>query len=238
MSFPDAARIELPLLQELKATGGREQPRWLYERLAKYFPQLTSDDLSQKTETGRNRWSLLVQRAAAGLSEHGELKRQRTVWEITPRGLRRVESEALQITVVPDQPERPARTLTHREAQQMLMEIGQMLGHAVEAEFDYYDVVWRESHRAPRLSHVFEVQISGSVDSALTRLKHAWDTQRSRPFLIIAQERDTRFADKRMRGSFHEIQPFITVIGVGELQRLYESLKTHELLLTELTRQN
>jgi hypothetical protein len=66
------------------------------------------------------------------------------------------------------------------------------------------------------------VQIAGSVDSALTRLKHAYDAQRSRPFLVIADERDQRFAGKRLTGSFHEIWQVVTVIGVGELQRLYE----------------
>jgi hypothetical protein len=84
------------------------------------------------------------------------------------------------------------------------------------------------------LSHVFEVQISGSVDSALTRLKHAYDAQRSRPFLVIADERDKRFAGKRLTGSFHEIWEIITVIGVGELQRLYEALKTNEDLVGKL----
>ena len=116
----------------------------------------------------------------------------------------------------------------------MLVEIGLMLGKHAEAEFERYDVVWRDAANAPRLSHVFEVQISGSVDSALTRLKHAYDAQRSRPFLVIADERDKRFAGKRLTGSFHEIWEAITVIGAGELQRLYESLKAHETLLAKI----
>jgi hypothetical protein len=116
----------------------------------------------------------------------------------------------------------------------MLVEIGQMLGKHAEAEFEHYDVVWRDSASSPRLSHVFEVQISGSVDSALTRLKHAYDAQRSRPFLVIAGERDKRFAGKRLTGSFHEIWEIITVIGVGELERLYKALKTHEDLLGKI----
>jgi len=109
-----------------------------------------------------------------------------------------------------------------------------MLGKHAEAEFEHYDVVWREAANAPRLSHVFEVQIAGSVDSALTRLKNAYDAQRSRPFLVIADERDKRFAGKRLTGSFHEIWEAITVIGAGELQRMYESLKAHETLLAKI----
>ena len=116
----------------------------------------------------------------------------------------------------------------------MLVEIGTMLGRHAEAEFDYYDVVWRDSSNSPRLSHVFEVQIAGSVDSALTRLKHAYDAQRSLPFLIVADERSARFAGKRLTGSFHEIWEVITVIGVGDLQRLYEALQSQRALLEKL----
>ena len=113
----------------------------------------------------------------------------------------------------------------------MLVEIGAMLGRHAEAEFDYYDVVWRDTSASPRLSHVFEVQIAGSVDSALTRLKHAYDLQRSRPFLIVADERSANFAGKRLTGSFHEIWDVITVIGVGDLRRLYDTLKSQQALL-------
>ncbi|HZS07449.1 MAG TPA: winged helix-turn-helix domain-containing protein [Blastocatellia bacterium] len=238
MPFPEALRLELPILQELKATGGRDQPRYLYDRLVRYFPQLTAQDLDKKSESGRSRWHRVVQRAATQLAANGELRRDHSVWEITPRGMRRVEAEELQITRGAPAEEAVSRTLTHAQAQQMLVEIGLMLGRHAETEFEHYDVVWRESANAPRLSHVFEVQISGSVDSALTRLKHAYDAQRSRPFLVIADERDTRFAKKRLTGSFHEIWGVVTVIGVGELQRLYEALKEQEELLEKLTGRN
>jgi hypothetical protein len=119
-----------------------------------------------------------------------------------------------------------------------LVEIGLLLGRHAEAEFEHFDVVWRDSAAAPRLSHVFEVQISGSVDSALTRLKHAYDAQRSRIFLVIADERDKRFAGKRLTGSFHEIWEVVTVIGVGELQRLHEALGANNSLLEKLTTRN
>ena len=238
MPFPEAARVELPILQELKATGGSDQLRYLYERLVRYFPQLTPQDLDERTESGRSRWHRVVQRAGRQLAEKGELRREYTRWELTPQGRLRVEAEAMQWAPSPAPTQQPPRTLSHKEAQQMLVEIGLMLGRHAEAEFEHYDVVWRDSPVAPRLSHVFEVQISGSVDSALTRLKHAYDAQRSRLFLIIADERDTRFAGRRLTGSFHEIWEVVTVIGVGELQRLYESLKPQEALLKELAVRN
>jgi hypothetical protein len=235
MPFPEAARVELPILIELKATGGRDQPRYLYERLVRYFPQLTPDDLEEKSEAGRSRWHRVVQRAASQLAANGELRREDSMWAITPRGARRVEAEELQIAPSGPVVVKPPRAVTHQAAQQMLIEIGQMLGRHAEAEFEHYDVVWRESVNAPRLSHVFEVQISGSVDSALTRLKHAYDAQRSRVFLVVADESDQRFAGKRLGGSFHEIWEAIVVIGTGELQRLYDALKLQEELLSKLT---
>lgn len=234
MSFPETTRLELPILQELQATGGSDQVRYLYDRLAGYFPQLTERELAERTEGGRRRWRLLVQRAGKQLEELGELKREQTRWMITPRGLKRVEAEAVQFEPVSLQLAPMPRTLSHKEAQSLLVEIGLLLGRHAEAEFEHYDVVWRESAHAPRLSHVFEVQIAGSVDSALTRLKQAYDTQRSQPFLVIGDERDVAFARKRMKGSFHELQRYVTVIGVGELQRLYAALKTHEVLLSKL----
>jgi DNA segregation ATPase FtsK/SpoIIIE-like protein len=234
MPFPETTRLALPILQELHATGGSDQVQYLYARLESYFPQLTPDDLAACNDAGRNRWRLLVQRAGKELESVGELKRERTHWLLTPRGSKRVTAEAVQFApthhVTPVGP-----TLTHKEAQQMLVEIGHWLGHYAQMEFERYDVVWRETEKAPRLSHVFEVQISGSVDSALTHLKHAYEKQRSMLFLVIANERDQRFTDQRMSGAFHEIWKAVTVIGVGELQRLHQSLSSNSALLERLT---
>ena len=234
MPLPEITRLELPILQELQATGGSDQLRYLYDRLRGYFPQLNEGELAERTEGGRNRWHLLVQRAGKHLEAQGELKRGKTRWTISPRGQKRVNEEAVQFTPVNPAMSQAARTVSHKEAQNMLVEIGTLLGWHAEAEFEYYDVVWRESMHAPRLSHVFEVQIAGSVDGALTRLKQAYDNQRSQPFLIIGDERDVLFARKRLENSFHELQHNLTVIGVGELQRLYEALKNHQPLLAKL----
>jgi hypothetical protein len=233
MPFPEAERVELPILQELEVTGGSDQLRYLYERLVQYFPQLTPDDLEQRTSANRSGWHRVVQRAGRQLADKGELRRERTRWTLTPKGRRRIEAEAMRPTTASISIEAP-RAISHKDAQAMLVEIGEMLGRYAEAEFEYYDVVWRDSPSSPRLSHVFEVQVAGSVDSALTRLKHAYDAQRSRPFLVIADERAGRFAGRRLTGSFHEIWEAITVIGIGELQSLYESLKAQKELLEKI----
>ena len=236
MPFPDSERIELPILQELEATGGSDGVRYLYDRLRSYVPQLTPDDLKLQTATGRNRWRQAVQRAGRQLVEKGEMRREGNRWALTAKGKRRIESEAMKFLPAPAPVEPQPRAVSHKDAQQMLVEIGEMLGRHAEAEFEYYDVVWRDSPASPRLSHVFEVQIAGSVDSALTRLKHAYDAQRSRLFLVIADERAAKFAGRRLTGSFHEIWDAITIIGVGELTNLYESLKRQEPLLGKLIR--
>jgi hypothetical protein len=234
MHVPDPSRLELPILLELKATGGSDPLRYLYERLPRYFPQLLLVEVEPKAESddGRRSWRRAVQRAGKRLEAIGELKRDRTVWTITPRGLKRAEAEAMQPDAAPV--EKPARPVTHQQAQVMLVEIGQWLGRHAEVEFEQYDVVWRDTAAAPRLSHVFEVQIAGSVDSALTRLKRAHDAQRSRLFLVISDEHDTQFARTRLATSFHEIQEAITVIGIGELQRFHQSIRSHEALLRKL----
>src|SRR5215210_954795 len=233
MSFPEAARVELPILQELDATGGSDHLRYLYDRLVRYFPQLTPDDLDQRSTRGRSLWHRVVQRAGRQLIEKGEMRRQGTLWTLTSKGRRRIEAEEMRPTEAPAQTQ-PPRAISHKDAQDMLVELGRMMGRHAEREFDYYDVVWRETANSPRLSHVFEVQIAGSVDSALTRLKHAYDAQRSRLFLIIADERAANFAGKRLTGSFHEILEMVTVIGVGELKRLYESLNSQRELLEKI----
>lgn len=234
MPLPEITRLELPILQELQATGGSDQLRYLYERLTGYFPQLTERELTEQTTGGRHRWHLLVQRTGKHLEARGEIKRGKTHWLITPRGQKRVEDEAVQFDPVQAPAPPTPRVLSHKQAQSMLVEIGAILGHHAESEYEYYDVVWRENVHSPRLSHVFEVQIAGSVDGALTRLKQAYDNQRSQPFLIIGDERDALFARKRLETSFHELQRYVTVMGVGELQRLYEALKAQETWLKKL----
>lgn len=234
MPFPESERVELPVLQELEAAGGSDLPRYLYDRLVSYFPQILPGELEDRTSSGRSRWRLVVQRAGRQLIEKKEISRDGSTWILTPKGRHRIEAESLRVSVTESAPPVIHRDVSHKEAQQMLVEIGRLLGRHAEAEFDYYDVVWRDSASSPRLSHVFEVQVAGSVDSALTRLKHAYDAQRSRPFLVIADERAERFAARRLTGSFHEIWDAITVIGTGELKRMYELLKSQEELISRL----
>lgn len=122
MAFPETTRLELLILQELKATGGSDQVQYLYNRLIGYFPQLTPDELAARTEHGRSRWRLLVQRAGKQLEAGGEIKRERTRWTLALRGWKRVEAEAMLLDRVNALVREPSRSVSHKEAQAMLGE--------------------------------------------------------------------------------------------------------------------
>jgi hypothetical protein len=230
MPYPSVERIELPLLQELAATGGAEHVRFLYDRLVAYFPQLGPEEVLAVSNGHRRQWRRLVQSAARGLDERREIERDRGRWRLTERGRRRVAEEEIQFTFdAPTSVEAAAAEgLSHVEVQMMLVEIARILGYHAEAEFDYYDVVWREAEDSPRLSHVFEVQRKGNVDAALAKLKRAYDAQRTRPFLVVDSERDTNRAERQLSlartGPFHEIGRVTTILSFEQLKRLHRSL--------------
>ena len=228
MAYPSVERIELPVLQELAATGGVEDVRFLYDRLVGYFPQLSDEDVRALSNGHRRAWRRLVQRAGRALDERREIGRSRGLWTITERGRRRVAEEALQFRPAEPAEAPGAEALTHPDVQQMLVEIARVLGLNAETEFDFYDVVWREGEASPRLSHVFEVQHKGNVDAALAKLKRAYDAQRSKPFLVVATERDTNRAERQLSlartGPFHEIGRVTTILSFEQLRRLHRSL--------------
>jgi hypothetical protein len=243
MAYPGVARIELPILHELVATGGVEDVRFLYNRLEGYFPQLGEGEAHAANSNGhRSQWRRLVQRAGRALADKRQIERERGHWTITATGRRRAEEEGLAFSLTDaaadTQPERAA-TLSHTDVQQMLLDIGRVLGYHAESEFEYYDVVWRASGKtSPRLSHVFEVQHKGNIDAALAKLKRAYEAQRSKPFLIITSERDTNRAQKSMSlartGPFHEIGRVTTILSFEQLRRLHHALTSVEDLLADI----
>jgi hypothetical protein len=238
MAYPSAARIELPILEELIATGGREDVRYLYERLVAYFPQLEDDEIRAIRNGHRSQWRRLVQRAGRALDDRREIERHRGLWSITGMGRKRAEAEAQSLSITESLGAARTAPLTHSDIQRMLLDIGRVLGYHAESEFEYYDVVWRANISSPRLSHVFEVQHKGNLDAALAKLKRAYEAQRSKPFLILASERDTTRALKSMNiartGPFHEIGLATTILSFEQLNRLHRSLTAVEDLILEL----
>ena len=237
MAYPGVDRIELPLLQELVATGGVDDVHFLYDRLVAYFPQLDEADVRALADGHRLQWRRIVQRAGRALEEKRQIERRRGRWTITTAGRRRVTEEDLHFDFSEEAAREPASPVeaTHADVQQMLIEVGRILGYHAQSEFDYYDVVWREGAESPRLSHVFEVQHRGNVDAALAKLKRAYDAQRTRPFLVVSSERDTNRAEMQMSlartGAFHEIGSVTTILSFEQLRRLHRALTSVEDIL-------
>jgi hypothetical protein len=238
MAYPGVARIELPILQELVATGGDEDVRFLYNRLAGYFPQLDDTEVRALTNGHLTQWRRLVQRAGRVLADKRQIERRRGRWTITATGRKRATDEGQSFSLMDSLEAVRPRELTHGDIQQMLLDIGRVLGYHAQTEFDYYDVVWRASETSPRLSHVFEVQHKGNIDAAMAKLKRAYEAQRSKPYLIVASERDTNRANKNMSqartGAFHEIGRATVILSFEQLNRLHRALTSVEDLLVDI----
>jgi hypothetical protein len=220
MPLPLTLNLETPILQELNAVGGTDNVRFLYLRLIQYFPSLSNSEINEIKNGTHKKWRNAVQKAGKALDERKFIRRTRGIWQITETGkiAAAAETSGFSITQTKINP------LTHQDIQEMIVEVGAILGFYAETEFEYYDVIWRESQASPRISHVFEVQSKGNIDSAFAKLKRAFDTQRSKPFLILTSERDTNRAIKSLNQEFREIQEFITILSFVELRKIHENL--------------
>lgn len=232
MTFPNTSSIEIPILQELAAVGGVDDIRFLYVRLNRYFPRLSEQEIAA-IKNGENKiWRRLVQKAGKSLDEKQYITRERGIWTITEKGRDIVETDnqGFALTQLKEKP------LSHINVQEMLLEIGQILGFYAEMEFEFYDVIWRETSKSQRLSHVFEVQSKGNLDSAFAKLKRAYETQRSKPFLILSSESDTKRAHKSLNREFLDIQEVIVILSFTEVKKVFDNLNTIGKILAELLR--
>lgn len=229
MSLPQTSTIEIPILQELVVTGGSDDVRFLYERLIGYFPQI-SDKESQEIRNGANQyWRKAVQKAGKTLDENNFIKRSRGLWSITEKG-RAVaieETSGFILTKI------KTKETTHLSIQEMLVEIGESLGFYAEIEFEYYDVIWRENPKSTRISHVFEVQSKGNIDSAFAKLKRAYQNQRTKPFLVIASERDSNRAGKSLSHEFQDVESALTILSFAEVKKVHQNIKNITEILKE-----
>lgn len=231
MSLPPPVSIEMPILQELVATGGADDVRFLYERLAGYFPQIEDRELSEIRNDKNVGWRKAVQKAGKNLDEKNHIKRDRGFWTITEKGKEIVREENLTFNL---QPEIVKPAATHLKIQELLVEIGNLLGYDAETEFEYYDVVWRETPHSPRLSHIFEVQSKGNIDSAFAKLKRAYQSQRTKPFLVVSTEKDLNRARQSLVREFQDIEPAATILTFVQIELVHRNLKTIEKILPAL----
>ncbi len=220
MSLPIIGTIETPILQELKIVAGTDDVRFLYGRLIAYFPQLSEQEIDEINRGDNPSWRKAVQKAGKMLEEKGFIKRLRGIWKITEKGSAMIATETSGFTLT----KLESAELNHQNIQEMLIEIAGSLGFYAEQEFEYYDVIWRENETSSRISHVFEVQSKGNIDSAFAKLKRAFDAQRSKPFLILSSERDTNRALKSLTREFRELENSITILSFAQLRKIHENL--------------
>jgi hypothetical protein len=230
MPLPFSNNIEMPILQELVAVGGSDDVRFLYQRLISYFPALSDAEISAIKSGENKKWRSAVQKAGKTLDEQKLITRERGMWQITGAGRTLVEAETTGFSINTTE----NKILTHGDIQRMIVEIGEILGFYAETEFEYYDVIWRENSKSLRISHVFEVQSKGNIDSAFAKLKRAYDAQRSKPFLILASERDSNRAVKSLNQEFREINADLTIMSFAELRKIHENLNSISSLLPKL----
>ncbi len=67
---------------------------------------------------------------------------------------------------------------------------------------------------------MFEVQVSGNIDSALTKLRHVRNTWNADLFLVVNSEKDSERASYLLNGSFHEIRDNTLVIDAIDIEEL------------------
>ena len=221
MPLPKISSIETPILQELVAIGGTDNLRFLYERVIAYFPQLSDDEISEIKNGKSKNWRNAVQKAGKSLDKNGFIKRTHGVWTITDKGKIEVEAETIGFNLTKSQEE----NLSHTNIQEMLVEIGESLNFYAETEFEFYDVVWRETPKNQRLSHIFEVQSKGNIDSAFAKLKRAYNAQRSKPFLVLSTERDLNRARKSLSREFQDIEKVVTILTFTQIKQVHQNLK-------------
>jgi hypothetical protein len=241
MAFPETARLEGPILQELLALGGEERIAFLSDRLVGYFPQLADHDLKIRNKRRESQWKLLVQRAGTQLVKKGELTRGAGHWRLTPKGRERADAERM-VVALPSgvagalQPAISEDKL-HQRAQTMLVEIGRLLGKQAEKEYaehrSRYDVVWKDAS-SRRLSHIFEIQVKGHVRNALVNLHLACADRRSKPVLVVFNRQDREQAQDLLQSAFHEIRSVTLIVDIRDIERLYHALDANKDVLQEI----
>jgi len=117
----------------------------------------------------------------------------------------------------------------HGHAQSLLVEIGRMQKFVADSEYSVenrrLDVVWRRVQRSVP-SYVFEVQVSGNLTEAMSKLKQARDLWNSNIYLVGKDEHRGP-ADQLLGGPFHEIQDRLRFIELSQVEELYSRKRAY-----------
>lgn len=125
-------------------------------------------------------------------------------------------------------PVRPkVRELEHDQIVNFIYELGEVIGYDPARKWRHggfeYDVVWAKPPRIGPLC-VFEVQLRGNIETALAKLKHAYDLWGSQLFFVSTEEQIKKVRTKFLGGAFHELmeEGALTLVKISEMKRFYE----------------
>lgn len=125
-------------------------------------------------------------------------------------------------------PKKKVRTFDHSSLQKMLLSLSDYYDMQAQEEFRFehfiFDVIWTRVPSGNPVK-VFEVQVGGSLEGALTKLKHARDTWNADLFLIVISSKDADKAEYLLGGSFHEMRRKTVILRGSEI---YEMLMYKE----------
>jgi len=118
----------------------------------------------------------------------------------------------------------------HSDMQRKIEEIGKILGKYVKREYRTkayrYDVVWKDAGWRQRVSHVFEIQVGGDVDNALSKLREAYDGGCRSLFMVISTEEDRNRAEQLLSAAgMSEIASVTLLIGPDEIDDIHRSME-------------
>lgn len=119
---------------------------------------------------------------------------------------------------------------SHNQIKDTLIKIGKLQNYIAESEYPFdlgkIDVVWRRVEKSVP-TYVFEIQVSGNVYQALSKLKHAYDLWNSHIF-IVATESERDKVNSLLSGTFHEINNRIEFIELKQVEELYKRKKSYK----------
>lgn len=138
MAIPSVKYIELPLLQEIEAAGGKAKPSELYGKVVRHFPQLTSADREATHPiSGAIIWENRVRWARQHLVNKGEIDASvYGIWKITEKGKAR-----LGVTPSPSPPPPPPFTLSRmleREKELVRTQLHELLMNIPPQQFEEF----------------------------------------------------------------------------------------------------
>ena len=138
-----------------------------------------------------------------------------------------------------DSSEQYSQDYDHLDLQQKIKDIGEAFKLQVQMEYpesEYeYDVVWRNSTQLRSATHVFEVQVKGSLEEALTKLKLAYDNM-GKPILclVVATAKDMNKAEALLKGAFKEMADELVILRPVDIYQLHRSLIAAKSVMSKL----